>query len=113
MLVLSIMLITAAAYYVGVLNPVTQYITQGLDLAGGVRVVLQAEEREDNPITDEAMDTTVEVIRRRVDALGVAEPIIQRLGADRIVVDLAGADPERALAVIGRTAQLEFIDPDG
>lgn len=113
LLTLMIAAIAFAAYYLGVLNPVTQYITQGLDLAGGVRVVLQAQEREDNPITPEAMATTVEVIRRRVDALGVAEPIIQQLGRDRIVVDLAGADPDRALEVIGRTAQLEFIDPFG
>ncbi|HEY8449411.1 MAG TPA: preprotein translocase subunit SecD, partial [Bacillota bacterium] len=103
----------AAGYYLGVQNPITNHITQGLDLAGGVHVVLQARGRPQAPVTPEAMRTAVEVIRRRVDSLGVAEPVIQQWGDDRIVVDLPGADPQRALDVIGRTAQLEFRDPEG
>ena len=83
----------------------------GLDLEGGVSViyspVLQegAEEPED---FDEVLDETVEVIRNRVDALGVAEPEITRQGGE-ILVQLPGIDNEdRVQEIIGRTAQLTF-----
>lgn len=106
-------LLAFAGYYWGIANPIINHITKGLDLAGGVHVVLHAVDTAEAPVTPEAMSTAVEVIRRRVDSLGVAEPTIQQWGNDRIVVDLPGADPDRALEVIGRTAKLEFLDPDG
>jgi protein-export membrane protein SecD len=53
------------------------------------------------------------VIERRVDALGIAEPLLQRQGADRIIVEFPGLqDPQRAKELIGRTALLEFVDTD-
>lgn len=113
LLALYIVLLAAAGYYLGVVNPIFNHIAKGLDLAGGVHVVLQAQDKPGSPVTPEAMQTALEVIRRRVDALGVAEPVLQLWGEDRIIVDLPGADPERALEVIGRTALLEFRDPDG
>ncbi|QIA27166.1 protein translocase subunit SecD [Thermaerobacter sp. PB12/4term] len=89
-------------------------INRGLDLAGGVRVVLQGVNKPGNPVTREKIDDAVEIIRNRVDALGVAEPVIQRQGEDRIVVELAGVDdPQKAIETIGRTARLEFRGPDG
>ncbi|WPD18021.1 protein translocase subunit SecD [Thermaerobacter composti] len=89
-------------------------INRGLDLAGGVRVVLQGVDKPGNPVTREKIDDAVEIIRNRVDALGVAEPVIQRQGEDRIVVELAGVDdPQEAIETIGRTARLEFRGPDG
>ncbi len=89
-------------------------INRGLDLAGGVRVVLQGVDKPGNPVTREKIDDAVEIIRNRVDALGVAEPVIQRQGEDRIVVELAGVDdPQKAIETIGRTARLEFLGPDG
>lgn len=106
-------LLAAVAYYFGYQNPIFDHITKGLDLAGGVRVVLEAEDTVEAPVTPEAMSTAVEVIRQRVDSLGVVEPSIRQMGVDRIEVELPGADPDRALEVIGRTAKLEFIDPDG
>lgn len=112
LLALYIVLLAAAGYYAGVVNPVFDHIPKGLDLAGGVRVVLQAQDKPDSPVTPESMQTALEVIRRRVDALGVAEPVLQIQGRDRIAVELPGADPERALEVIGRTALLEFRGPD-
>ena len=89
-------------------------INRGLDLAGGVRVVLRGVDKPGNPVTREKIDDAVEIIRNRVDALGVAEPVIQRQGEDRIVVELAGVkDPQEAIETIGRTARLEFRGPDG
>lgn len=73
----------------------------GLDLRGGTQIVLEA--KGDSA----AADRTLEVLRRRVDALGVAEPVIARSGENRIVVELPGVqDPAEAVQVLGRTAQL-------
>ncbi len=76
----------------------------GLDLQGGVSVVLQPTTKADS----EALDQSVEILRSRVDALGVAEPEIARQG-DTIVVDLPGIKEQgRALALLGQTAELRF-----
>jgi SecD/SecF fusion protein len=83
-------------------------IKLGLDLQGGLRVVLQAE--EDNP-TIEDMETARNVIENRVNAFGVAEPLVQIVGGNRIVVELPGLssnDQDRALGLIGQSAVLEF-----
>ncbi|HEU5419910.1 MAG TPA: protein translocase subunit SecD [Streptosporangiaceae bacterium] len=81
----------------------------GLDLRGGTQIVL---ETRDSPVTRasaESTDRALEVLRRRVDALGVAESALARSGERRIVVELPGVqDPRRAAALIGRTAQLTF-----
>lgn len=81
----------------------------GLDLRGGSQIVLEASDTERQAADDDALDRTLEVLRRRVDQLGVAEPSLQRSGSQRIIVELPGlTDPEQAVEVIGRTAQLEF-----
>ena len=82
----------------------------GLDLEGGAEVVL--EPAKDTELTgsalDEALDRSVEIIRNRVDGLGVAEPDITRQ-SNRIVVQLPGVeDQQRALEVVGQTAELRF-----
>ena len=60
------------------------------------------------------MNGAVEVIRGRVDQLGVAEPLITRQGKTRILVELPGIDDsQRALELIGKTASLQFIGQDG
>ncbi len=86
----------------------------GLDLQGGVSVVLQPtaavdpETGEEVEIDDDALDQSVEIIRSRVDALGVAEPEISRQG-ETIVVDLPGVkEQQRALQLVGQTAELRF-----
>ena len=82
----------------------------GLDLRGGMHVVLEVDKSKlnENEKSD-ATDRALEVIRNRVDEFGVAEPLIQKSGDDRIIVELPGiADPKRARELIGRTAQLEF-----
>jgi len=95
-------------------NPLVNNLQLGLDLRGGCEVVLQAIPEEGEEITDEDMIGLIEVIRNRVDNLGVSEPTIQRSGEDRIIVELAGVDnPDDAIDLIGQTAKLEFIDPEG
>ena len=81
----------------------------GLDLRGGSQIVLEAQSTDRQEATGEAVDRTLEVLRRRVDQLGVAEPSLQRSGDRRIIVELPGLeDPRQAVEVIGQTAQLEF-----
>ncbi|HEX2046476.1 MAG TPA: protein translocase subunit SecD [Acidimicrobiales bacterium] len=88
----------------------------GLDLQGGTQIVLEAKEAEGRRIDGDTLNRTVEVLRRRVDQLGVTEPSLQRSGDRRIIVELPGvADPEEAVAVIGKTAELTFhaVRPPG
>ena len=81
----------------------------GLDLRGGTQIVLEAQDTGRQRVDDDTVARTLEVLRRRVDQLGVSEPSLQRSGGRRIIVELPGvADPERAVAVIGQTAQLAF-----
>jgi preprotein translocase subunit SecD len=76
----------------------------GLDLQGGISVVLQPTKDS----SDEALSQTIEIIRSRVDALGVAEPEIARQG-DAVVVQLPGVEnQQRALELVGDTAELRF-----
>ena len=85
----------------------------GLDLQGGTRLVLEARPTDKVPLSDDAVMGAVAVIRNRIDALGVSEPLIQRKGKDQIVVELPGvSDPERAIKLIGDTANLEFIEAE-
>ncbi|MEV5784691.1 protein translocase subunit SecD [Streptomyces sp. NPDC052287] len=81
----------------------------GLDLRGGTQIVLETRSTPTTEAGREATDRTLEVLRGRVDALGVAEPTLVRSGSDRIIVELPGVrDPEEAADVLGRTAQLTF-----
>jgi SecD/SecF fusion protein len=85
--------------------------TLGLDLQGGLEVVYEARPEAGQELTDEDLDRSVEIIRQRVDKLGVSEPEIRKQEPDQIVVAIAGeVDSERAAEVIGQTAQLEFYD---
>ena len=79
----------------------------GLDLQGGVEVVLRPVPGE-TEVTPEALEQALEIIRNRVDALGVAEPDITVQG-ENIVVQLPGVDDQdRAIALVGQTAELRF-----
>ena len=80
-------------------------IKLGLDLRGGTSVVLQAQGK----IESDTMDKVRDIIERRVDGLGVTEPVIQISGNDRLIVELAGIkDSQKAVELIGTTAKLEF-----
>ncbi|MDX6642225.1 MAG: preprotein translocase subunit SecD, partial [Solirubrobacteraceae bacterium] len=84
----------------------------GLDLKGGVELVYQGRPTPQQPkVNSEAIDRAIEIMRKRVDALGVSEPEIQRSGADQIAVGLPGAkNAKRAIASVGKVAQLYFYD---
>ena len=94
----------------GSIFAVTQSSVQlGLDLRGGTQIVLEAQDTADVSVDADVTARTLEVLRRRVDALGVAEPTLQVSGDDRIIVELPGVDdPEQAVEALGRTAQLTF-----
>jgi SecD/SecF fusion protein len=85
-------------------------IKLGLDLQGGMYIVLEVDDSQlDDNAKKDAPDRVMEILRNRVDQFGVSEPIIQRQGDKRIIVQLPGLeDPERARDLIGSTAQLEF-----
>ena len=96
------------------IKPLMNNTKLGLDLQGGAEVVLQAIPDEGQTITSQDMEQLVSVLDKRVNELGVSEPVIQIEGSDRIIVELAGVDdPEDAINVIGKTAKLEFVDPLG
>jgi len=87
------------------------HVNLGLDLQGGSYLVLEAQDTETVKATPDAVDAAMRVVENRIDQLGVAEPSLQRQGSRRIVVELPGIqDPERAIALIGKTALLEFVD---
>jgi protein-export membrane protein SecD len=83
----------------------------GLDLQGGLQVLLQADVPGDQAVTRDQMDTARQIIGRRVNAIGAAEPLVQIEGERRILVELPGvANPDDAIALIQETALLEFVD---
>src|SRR5215218_698645 len=84
----------------------------GLDLQGGVQLVYEASPTKQQPIvTAEGLDRALDIMRDRVDALGVAEPELQRSGKNQIDVSLPGVDnAERAERQVGTTAQMFFYD---
>lgn len=93
--------------------PVKDSINQGLDLKGGVFVIFEADTEATGQDLDQLITQTIEVFRRRVDAMGLTEPVIVREGERRIRVELPGVEQvQDALDMIGRTAQLQFITPD-
>jgi SecD/SecF fusion protein len=92
-------------------SPIHKKTTLGLDLQGGLQVTLQAVPPPNKKLTSEDLDRSVEIMRSRVDKLGVSEPEIRKQGADQIVIDLPGVkNPEAAAQIIGKTAQLELFD---
>ncbi len=111
---LLICLVAIVALFVIFIRPLAHSIRQGLDLQGGTHVVLEAEDTEIAPVNEDAMQRVVSIMERRINELGLAEPIIQREGSRRVIIELPGIkDPDKAIATIGKTAMLEFKDEDG
>src|SRR3989442_2216541 len=82
----------------------------GLDLQGGMHLALEVDESK-QAVADksEAIDRALKTVRNRIEGFGVSEPVIQKAGNDRIIVELPGvADQERAMQVVQNQAFLEF-----
>ena len=92
-------------------SPWHRGVKKGLDLQGGLEVVLKAQPPPGHKLTSADLDRAVSIMRNRVDKLGVSSPEIRKQGTDQIVIQLAGVhNPEQAAAIIGSTAQLELYD---
>ncbi|MBO8159942.1 protein translocase subunit SecD [Thermosyntropha sp.] len=95
-------------------QPIKENIKLGLDLRGGLRVVLEAEEAEGQPVTPDTIQKAVGILRNRVDSLGVKETNLFPQGDKRVVIEIAGEDdPEAAVELLKTTSQLEFWDEQG
>ncbi|HWU06708.1 MAG TPA: protein translocase subunit SecD, partial [Streptomyces sp.] len=106
--------LAAAVLLVSVFITLTMSPRLGLDLQGGTRMVLQAKDSGTAKADRESTDRTLEVLRQRIDSLGVSEPALTRSGEDRIIVELPDVqDPRQAADVVGRTAQLGFHEVRG
>ncbi len=108
---IAVLLVSGSTYF---LANWQDYLRKGLDLEGGVYVLLEAQVMEDEDLDHDAIQRAMTIIRSRIDELGVVEPIIQREGERRLRIELPGIeDQAQAMEVIGRTAQLTFRSPDG
>jgi SecD/SecF fusion protein len=92
-------------------SPVHKEPTLGLDLQGGLEVILEASPPPGRPLRSNDLDRSVTIIRNRIDKLGVSEPIVTKQAANQISIQLAGIkDTQRAYDLIGKTAVLAFYD---
>ncbi len=92
-------------------SPVHKKVTLGLDLQGGLEVVLKAVPPKKRTCDASCMERSISIMRSRIDKLGVAEPEIRKQGKNQIVIQLAGVhDAGKAAQIIGKTAQLQFFD---
>jgi SecD/SecF fusion protein len=92
-------------------SPWHRSLKQGLDLQGGLEVVLQAEPKKGETLTSAEMDNAVAIMQTRVNGLGVSDPVITKQGSNQIVIELPAVhDAAQAAKIIGQTAQLELYD---
>ncbi|HET6445298.1 MAG TPA: protein translocase subunit SecD [candidate division Zixibacteria bacterium] len=106
--VVIVLMVVAAIWMI--LNP-DYPVHQGLDLEGGLQVLLEADVPEDREVVPEDIDTARQIVSQRVNAIGVVEPLVQIEGDRRILVELPGIEnPELAIELIQGTALLEFVD---
>ncbi|WP_138497154.1 protein translocase subunit SecD [Nostoc sp. PA-18-2419] len=105
LLILILVLVIAAITVIATIP-----IPLGLDLRGGSQLTIQVKPSAEIPkITERELEGVKKVVEGRINGLGVSEPVIQTVGADKILVQLPGVnDPEQAERVLGGTAQLEF-----
>jgi preprotein translocase subunit SecD len=110
-IVFVILVIGLALYFV---FPLDKNINLGLDLQGGSHIVLECVDSPNAPVDSDAVNRVIEIITNRINPEGVKEPVIQRQGERRILVQLPGMDdPQEAEGLIGKTALLEFKDQNG
>jgi preprotein translocase subunit SecD len=110
-LVIIVLVVGIAVFYA---FPLDKNINLGLDLQGGSHIVLECIDTPDAPVDSDAVSRVIEIITNRINPEGVKEPVIQRQGERRILVQLPGMDdPQEAENLIGKTALLEFKDDSG
>jgi len=86
-------------------------IREGLDLQGGIQVLLQANVPPGTTVDPDSMQAAQQIVEKRVNALGVSEPVVQSASGNRIIVQLPGVkNPDQAIQTFGQTGLLEFID---
>jgi len=101
---------TVNVYDIGKIENTIKY---GLDLTGGVNVVLEATSTDGGAVTSDEISSTISTISQRINSIGVSEPTITKQGDNRIRVSIPSiSNQEEALSLIGKTAQLEFLGPD-
>jgi SecD/SecF fusion protein len=89
----------------------TKHVTKGIDLAGGIEVVLKAVPTAGHKITPADLSRSKAIMEQRINSIGAKEPDVRTQGSDEIVIELPGVkNPAEALAIIGKTAQLEIYD---
>ncbi|MFA5105039.1 MAG: protein translocase subunit SecD [Candidatus Margulisiibacteriota bacterium] len=107
--VLGLILLVAVSIFIYYKIP----LTKGLDIQGGTRLVLQAEDSATVSVGEESISGVVAVVRNRIDALGVTEPTIQKKGDKQVIVELPGVkDPDHAIKILGETALMEFVEAE-
>jgi len=106
----AVLLIVIVALCVWTITPIQQKVHLGLDLQGGVRVTLELEPSDTvKTITPDIQNQVVQVVDNRVNGLGVSEPVISRVGSNRILVELPGEkDVDKAIAQLKEVAVLDF-----
>src|SRR5918993_4523488 len=108
-LALVVVLLGVAAYFIFINEPVTESTQLGLDLQGGVSAQLQGSQTGGGKVTREEIQQAADLIRQRIDRLGVAEPDVRVQAEDQIVVQIPGVEnDEEVIRIIGSTAQLGF-----
>src|SRR3954452_22992119 len=104
---LFILLVVAGLIALSVATIATKKTRLGLDLKGGVELVYQGKPTAQSKVDTKSLERAIDIMRKRVDQLGVAQPEIQRTGSDEIDVDLPSVhNASRAQEEVGKTAQL-------
>ena len=107
---LIVLLVILVACVVG-FWPLDQKITQGLDIKGGVSVIMTADKPDGSAVTDDDMESAVAIVTNRVNSLGASEATVQRQGTNQILIQIPGAtDAQEVIDTIGTTGTLEFVD---
>ncbi len=109
-LLFAILLMVIGSLYITFTKP----INKGLDIQGGIKLVLQAEPTDKvKEINQTVMTSAISVVGNRVNGLGVAEPIIQQKGENQIIVEIPSVkDPAEAIRIVGETTELKFKEQD-
>ena len=110
LLIITTLLVAGSVF---MFTPPSQKINQGLDIRGGLSVVLTARTADGSAPTTDQMETSRSIIESRVNALGASEAVVQLQGTNQILVQIPGLeDTQTALDTIGKTGQLAFARLD-